>query len=192
MPIKKWLKPNARRSEATKELRPRLEIVEAILMRTAPKWNGKKITKSMTLKEACAAEGISDMTFRNWRMESDKIWKYYKDMVASRKEMLHTMIAESAMANVLEVIGWWVKVRPMDKANLSMRYLEKTDSEMNQSIKIDMESSNVNLSMTSEEMEQRIMELATTLWLNNLKITNQDNEQRELHTSSSPTNDNEE
>lgn len=51
----------------------------------------------------------------------------------------------------------------MDKANLSMRYLEKTDSEMNQSIKIDMESSNVNLSMTSEEMEQRIMELATTL-----------------------------
>lgn len=37
-------------------------------------------------------------------MESDKIGKYYKDMVASRKEMLHTMIAESAMANVLEVI----------------------------------------------------------------------------------------
>ena len=45
-----------------------------------------------------------------------------------------------------------------------MRYLEKTDPEMNQSIKIDVDNnSKIQVSMGTEEMTQRAMELASAL-----------------------------
>lgn len=178
-PIPKWIRPWARRTELTKEIRPRLAIIESIMIRTAPKWDVKKwrFIKACTLIEACESEGISDVTFRNWRNEDKKIGDYIENMKRARKEMLHTMMEQSALDNVMEWINWDVKLRPMDKINLSMRYLEKTSAEFNPAIKLDVENAaNPILSMNKQEMEQRILELSAKL---NLKtnITLYDNGQ---------------
>lgn len=183
MPKVKWLPPYAKKTEATKHVRPRLEIVEEILMLTAPKWTWKKFRPTMTLKEACDKVGISDFTLRIWRQENPKIGEYFNSVKAARKDMLHNMIATAALENVMEAIGWGVKLRPLDKANLSMRYLEKTDAEMNQSIKIDVENnSKPPTAMGTEEMTQRAMELAAALWITNLKIY----AERTVHPAPSP------
>lgn len=55
----------------------------------------------------------------------------------------------------------------MDKVNVSLRYLEKTSPEFNPAMKIDVESTNTNYSMTSDEMTQRIMELSSALGITN-------------------------
>lgn len=175
MPIKKWLRPWARKTELTKEVKPRLAIVESIMMKVSPKWNWKKYVKGMTLIQACEEEWITAVTFRNWRNEDKKIGDYYNNLLQARKEMVHSMIETAAMNNVLEVINWDVKVRPMDKANLSMRYLEKTDPTMNPSIKFDWwVEKNPILGMSRQEMEQRIIELSTSLNLK-WKIVEYDN-----------------
>lgn len=52
----------------------------------------------------------------------------------------------------------------MDKINISLRYLEKTSPDFNQSIKVDVEDkTNPLLSMSKDELQQRIMELASSL-----------------------------
>lgn len=164
MPIKKWLRPNERRTESTIEVKPRLAIVESIMIRTSPKWNWKKFVKGCTLLEACALEWVTDETFRRWRSEDKKIWDYYNGLIKSRKEMLHTMMEQNAIDNVWEGINGWVKLRPMDKINVSLRYLEKTSPEFNQSIKVDIEDkTNPLLMMNKIEMEQRIMELSASM-----------------------------
>ena len=188
MPIKKWLKPYARSTEATKEVRPRLEIVEEILMLTTPKWNWKKFRATMTLKEACDKVWISDMTLRNWRQENPKIWEYFNNMKLARKEMVHNMMETAALENVMEWLWGWVKLRPLDKINISLRYLEKASPEFNQSIKIDSPSTtNIQINMGNEEMQQRVMELAAALWITNLK-----NYERKVLSTALPTNSNEE
>lgn len=56
----------------------------------------------------------------------------------------------------------------MDKINVSLRYLEKTSPEFNQSIKVDIEDkTNPLLMMNKIEMEQRIMELSASLNITN-------------------------
>lgn len=189
MPIKKGLPPYARKTEKTKDVRPRLEIVESILMNTSPKWNGKKFRPAMTLKEACEKEWISDMTLRTWRYENPKIGEYFNAMKIARKDMIHHMMEEAAMQNVMEGIGGGVKLRPLDKINISLRYLEKTSPEFNPSLKLDVDSTtNVQISMGSEEMQQRAMELATALWITNL----QSYEQRNIIPTTVSSNTNEE
>lgn len=171
----KAIKPYARRTEDDEFKRPRLEIIESILISTAPKWNGKKFAPSMSLKEACEKEGITDLTFRNWRADSPKIAQYVDDVRESRKEMMHLMMKEVALKNVMEGLSGWVKLRPLDKINISLRYLEKTENEFNPSTKVDIENKTLVLNMGSEEMEQRIMELAAQLKINNLQQYATDN-----------------
>lgn len=170
MPIKKGLKPYEKRTDDNRHVRPRISVVEEIAMLTAPVWNSKKkkFESKMTIAEACSEVWISDMTFRNWRQQDPKLQKYFEEVKLSRKEMVHSMITDAALQNVLEVIWWWVKVRAMDKANLSMRYLEKTDPDMNPSLKVDVDSTNKSLVlwMTTSEMERRAMEIAVALWIN--------------------------
>lgn len=163
-PKPKWLRPNARRTELNKDVRPRLAIIESIMMKVAPVWNWKRYVKWMTLLQACEEEWVSAVTFRNWRHEDKKIGDYVEGMVRARKEMLHTMMEQSALDNVMEGINWWVKLRPMDKINISLRYLEKTSAEFNPSVKLDIDNTNSPLlSMNKEEMEQRIIELSNKL-----------------------------
>lgn len=170
MPVKKWLKPYARKTELTKDLRPRLAIVEEIIMLTAPKWDWKKFKNQMTLVQACEQVWISPFTYRAWRTEDKKIWDYVDSMKIAHKEMAHTMMETYAMNNVMEGISWWVKLRPMDKINLSMRYLEKTSPEFNPALKVESwNTTNIQINMGSEEMQQRVLELAAALWINNLK-----------------------
>lgn len=49
------MKPHERKTEATKDVKPRLAIVEEIMILTAPKWDAKskKFKKAMTIPEAC-------------------------------------------------------------------------------------------------------------------------------------------
>ena len=143
----------------------------------------------MTLKEACEKEWISDMTLRTWRYENPKIGEYFNAMKIARKDMIHHMMEEAAMQNVMEGIGGGVKLRPLDKINISLRYLEKTSPEFNPSLKLDVDSTtNVQISMGSEEMQQRAMELATALWITNL----QSYEQRNILPTTVSSNTNEE
>lgn len=170
MPIKKWLKPYEKRTDENRHLRPRLAIIEEIAIKTAPKWNAKKkkFVRPMTIAEACEEVWISDMTFRNWRNEDSKLQKYFEDVQLSHKEMVHTMMEDAALQNVMEWIAWWVKLRPLDKINVSLRYLEKTSPEFNPSLKVDVDSTNKSLVlwMSTSEMEQRAMEIALALWIN--------------------------
>lgn len=170
MPTKKWLKPYAKKTEATKDVRSRLSIVEEICMLTAPKWNGSKMVRWMTILEACNKVWISDMTFRNWRQEDKKIHDYYESTKKARKEMAHSSMRDYAMNNVFNVLSWQVKLRQKELVDVSLRYLEKTDESFNQSIKVDVEDkTNPMLSMSREELTQRIMELASTLNINNIQ-----------------------
>ena len=150
----------------------------------------------MTIKEACEKEGISDLTFRNWRKENPKINEYYEEVKAARKEMLHDMLKANALENVMEVISWGVKVRPMDKANLSMRYLEKTEGEFNPSLKLDVDNNTkLQVSMSSDEMVARIMELSATLGTTTtITPSEDDNDNNEwtIYTTSDSTESNEE
>lgn len=177
-PIPKWLRPHAKKTELTKDVKPRLAIIESVMMHTAPVYNWKRWVKWMTLLDACQKEWISDVTFRKWRYEDKKIWDYIEWMKAARKEMLHTMMEQTALDNVMEWINWGVKLRPMDKINISLRYLEKTSAEFNPAIKVDVDNvTNPLLSMNKQEMEQRIMELSSKLNLKTNIITNDnDNE----------------
>ena len=170
MPIKKWLKPYARSTEATKEVRPRLAIIEEIIMLTSPKWNWKKFVKPMTITEACEKVWISSFTWRAWRQEDKKIGEYVDNMRIAHKEMAHDMMQQYAMDNVMEGVSWAVKLRPMDKINLSMRYLEKTSPEFNPALKVESwNTTNIQINMGSEEMQQRVLELASALWITNLQ-----------------------
>lgn len=170
MPIKRALKSNERRTDENRHLRPRLAIIEEIAIKTAPKWNAKKkkFVRQMTIAEACEEVWISDMTFRNWRNEDAKLQKYFEEVQLSHKEMVHTMMEDAALQNVMEWIAWWVKLRPLDKINVSLRYLEKTSPEFNPSLKVDVDSTNKSLVlwMSTSEMEQRAMEIALALWIN--------------------------
>lgn len=107
MPIKKALKTYERRTDENRHLRPRLAVIESIAMKTAPMWDAKKkkFIAKMTIAEACEDEGISAVTFRTWRSEDPKLQKYYEEMRASRKDMIHSMMEDSAMQNVIEGIA---------------------------------------------------------------------------------------
>ena len=94
---------------------------------------------------------------------------YVDDVRESRKEMMHLMMKEVALKNVMEGLSGGVKLRPLDKINISLRYLEKTEGEFNPSTKLAIENKTLVLNMGSEEMEQRIMELAAQLKINNLQ-----------------------
>lgn len=175
MPIKKALKPYERKSEYTKDLKPRLQVVEEILMYTTPKWNWKKFTPQMTLQEACEKAWISYYTFRDWKQADEKIRRYVQEVKAARKESTHTMMEEFALNNVMEGISWAVKLRPMDKINVSLRYLEKTSPEFNPAIKVEMEAvQDIAVTMSTSEMERRIMELQASLKNNNKVYDNDD------------------
>lgn len=183
-PIPKWLRPHAKKTELTKDVKPRLAIIESVMMHTAPVYNWKRWVKWMTLLDACQKEWISDVTFRKWRYEDKKIWDYIEWMKAARKEMLHTMMEQTALDNVMEWINWGVKLRPMDKINISLRYLEKTSAEFNPAIKVDVDNvTNPLLSMNKQEMEQRIMELSSKLNLKTNIITNDNNNEWALQLS---------
>lgn len=68
----------------------------------------------------------------------------------------------------MEIVSGSVKVRPMDKVNVSLRYLEKTDASFNPSVKLDVETTvNPAMSMSKEEIQQRILELSANLIPNN-------------------------
>ena len=117
------------------------------------------------------------MTFRNWRQEDKKIHDYYEGMKIARKEMQHTMLKEYALNNVMNAISGATKLRPLDQVNVSLRYLEKTDSDFNQAIKVDVEDkTNPIISMSKDELTQRIMELATTLNITNLPLNGNNDE----------------
>lgn len=168
MGLSKARKTNARSNDGNKDLPSRLSVVEEICMLTAPQWNWKKMTRWMTIMEACNHVGISDMTFRNWRQEDKKLHDYYESTKRARKEMAHSSMRDLAMNNVFNAISWQVKLRPKEMVEVSLRYLEKTDESFNQSIKVDVDSSSkVQISMGTEEMTQRIMELSAALWITN-------------------------
>jgi len=173
MPTKKWLRPYAKKTEATKEVRSRLSILEEICMLTAPKWNWKDMVRGMTILEACRQVGISDMTFRNWRAEDKKLHDYYEETKRARKEMAHASMREHAMSNVFNALSGQTKLRTKELVDVSLRYLEKTDEWFNQSIKVDVENkTNPILNMTREELTQRIMELSQSLNINNSQNAN--------------------
>lgn len=91
---------------------------------------------------------------------------------------------QTALDNVMEWINWGVKLRPMDKINISLRYLEKTSAEFNPAIKVDVDNvTNPLLSMNKQEMEQRIMELSSKLNLKTNIITNDNNNEWALQLS---------
>lgn len=81
-----------------------------------------------------------------------------------------------------------MKLRPLDKINISLRYLEKTSAEFNPAIKIDDVSTKSPISMGTEEMTQRAMELATALGINNI----QQYAERTIHPTPSAPSTNEE
>lgn len=167
-PKPKWLRPYARKTEENADVKPRLAIIESVLMHTSPKWNWKRFVKWMALIDACQKEWITDVTFRSWKNEDKKIWDYVEWMKKARKEMLHTMMESYALENVMDWINGNIKLRPMDKINVSLRYLEKTSAEFNPAIKLDVEDkTSPLLSMNRQEMEQRILELSSKLNINN-------------------------
>lgn len=189
MPIKKGLPPWARKTEATKDVRPRLAIVEEIMMKTAPKWDAKRkrFTKKMTITEACDEVWISTFTFRNWRYEDKKIWDYYDNLVKARKEMNLSMMKDYAMDNVMNAVSGSVKLRPMDVVNVSMRLLEKTDWDFLPTIKVETEDkTNPLLSMSRDELTQRIMELSASLNIN-VKLPDDNNWTNEYASSNDAT-----
>lgn len=183
MPIKKWLKPYEKRTDDNREVRTRVSIVEEIATLTAPVWDWKKYKKKMTIEEACSHVGISWMTFRNWRQEDERIKRLWNETVASRKEFIHSTMENAALNNVMEWVTWAVKLRPLDKINVSLRYLEKTSPEFNPAMKLDIESNNTSTIsiMSTEEMEQRILELSSALWIINNKQNEWTNDTTPLH-----------
>ena len=63
----------------------------------------------------------------------------------------------------------------MDKINVSLRYLEKTSPEFNPAIKVEMEAvQDIAVTMSTAEMERRIMELQASLKNNNKVYDNDD------------------
>ena len=84
------------------------------------------------------------------------------------------MMEQNALDNIMAGINGDIKLRPMDKINISLRYLEKTSAEFNPAITLDVENvTNPILSMNKQEMEQRIMELSAKL---NIKTNLLDND----------------
>lgn len=194
MPTKKWLKTKEWRTEVTKNVRPRLAIIEEVLMLIAPKWDAKRKTfvKAMTIAEACEKVDISPLTFRNWRNEDKKIHDYYENVMKARKEMQHSMMKDYALGNVMNVLSGSIKLRPKEIVDISLRYLEKTDSDFNQAIKVETEDkTNPLLSMSRDELTQRIMELSSTLKLNKPYV-NTTEIWTDEYASSSPTETSEE
>jgi ribosomal protein L11 methylase PrmA len=67
----------------------------------------------------------------------------------------------------MNAVSGAVKLRPMDVVNVSMRLLEKTDWDFLPTIKVETEDkTNPLLSMSREEITQRIMELSSSLNIN--------------------------
>ena len=111
------------------------EVLQAMLEKTLPSYDraGKKIG-GMTIEESCREVGIS-IPYWYALLERDSSYrKLWDDAKAKRKEIL----IDKAMTNVEDAIYGREKLRPIDKINVSMRYLEKNSPEFKDKVEVEL------------------------------------------------------
>ena len=126
---------------------------------------GKKIG-GMTIEEACRNVGIHPSRWYAILDADSSFRKLYDDARAKRKEIM----IDKAMSNVEAAIYGKEKLRPIDKVNVSMRFLEKTSNDFKDKVEIDL--GNDVMSESLEDMMVKANEILKSLQ-NNKQDTNE-------------------
>lgn len=138
-------------------------VVRRILNLTFPHITeeGWDVKKGLPIYKACEEVGITQQTLTNWRRQDKDLAKIWDATIESRKEFM----SETSGRIIEKALTWETRLRPMEQINVAFRVKEAYDSDFQKTTKVDIKSTNVNLNvgMSKEEMQNRIMELSAKL-----------------------------
>ena len=113
----------------------------------------------MTIKDACSQMGISYQTLCNWRKEDPLLERRFQEITESRRELMQTYAEDK----IEKALTWELKLRPNDQVNTAFRLLEKTHKKYQPKQEIEMKSIGIDVTMSKEELMEKIQELSRNL-----------------------------
>lgn len=137
----------------------RADVVGKILTLTYPMVDWDKMKKPMTLKDACNSMGLTYATFCNRRRQDPILERKFQEITESRRELMQ----HYAEDKIEKALTWELKLRPWDQVNTAFRLLEKTHKKYQPKQELEVKSIWIDISMTKEELLDRIQELSRNL-----------------------------
>ncbi len=102
----------------------------------------------------------------NWRREDKELAKIWDATLDARRETMN----EHSGRIIEKALTGETRLRPMEQINVAFRVKEAYDPAFQKTSKVEVTSNslNINVSMSKEELQNRIMELSTKLgYINN-------------------------
>lgn len=102
----------------------------------------------------------------NWRREDKELAKIWDATLDARRETMN----ENSGRIIEKALTGETRLRPMEQINVAFRVKEAYDPAFQKTSKVEVSSKslNINVSMSKEELQNRIMELSTKLgYINN-------------------------
>jgi ribosomal protein S7 len=118
----------------------------------------------MGIGEACAEAWITLQSFNLWRRSDPSLDKLIEQVDEASMDMMRDL----SQNIIQDGLTWITKLRPNEKIQLAKWALEKTSPEFNPAVKVESKNLNVDVTMTDEEIIQRLKDL----WINNISNVN--------------------
>ena len=124
-----------------------------------------KETKHKRLYKPYTPLSIRDACTEFWLKSVESFFSALKrdealsDMYNSLKETKREIIRAKAVDNIDEAISWKKDIDDIDLANLSLKFLERTDKAYNPRIEIEQNIKKINIDVPIEELTARLYEL---------------------------------
>ena len=109
----------------------------------------------LLLKEACEEAWMNTVNF-HWLLHNYPEYKFRYD---EYRELRRLKIANKA-EEVLDSAIWWnMSIEDVDRAKLSLNYLEKVDKKYSVKLNVEQNINHLMLDMSEEDIKRKIMEL---------------------------------
>lgn len=109
----------------------------------------------LTLEQACAEKWMNRQSFFYYINNYPALKEKYETVKIARREKIKTLAED----NLDRAIWGKMNIDDIDLANLSLKFLEKTDKAFNPKQEIDVVSKNLHFNMSDEQIMNRINEL---------------------------------
>lgn len=114
----------------------------------------------LLLKEAVAEVWMHQVDF-HWRIDK---YPEYKERYEYIRRIRMEKTKNSAEETLDAAIAWELDIDDIDRAKLSLNYLEKVDKTYNTKLQIDNNINALMLDMSEEDIKRKILELSWELW----------------------------
>lgn len=115
----------------------------------------KKPYTQLSIADACAELWLNRLAFHQRINNHPELKEKYLEM----REAKRNIIKDDAESNLEKAIWWKLDIADNDLANLSLRFLEKTDKNYNPKQDIDIVSKNLNFNVSDWEIMEKIYSL---------------------------------